>query len=80
MSVNEIQSKSIVVAIWDEDSKSHDDFMPGVSFIIIYFCVDEFFLQITMSLKDVLFFREKRVNIDLMHQDSSGHVMFFVFM
>ena len=40
MSVNEIQSKSIVVAIWDEDSKSHDDFMAGVRFIIIYFCVD----------------------------------------
>ena len=30
MDIREIERKSLVVAIWDKDSKSKDDFMAGV--------------------------------------------------
>ena len=30
MDIREIERKSLVVAIWDKDSKSNDDFMAGV--------------------------------------------------
>ena len=30
MDMREIERKSLVVAIWDKDSKSKDDFMAGV--------------------------------------------------
>ena len=31
MSLDELNTKSLVVSLWDEDSKSRDDYMAGVS-------------------------------------------------
>jgi len=57
MSLNDVTKKSLVVAIWDKDSKSHDDYMAGV----------------TISMKDVLFFQNKNVHLNLRHQETNGH-------
>ena len=31
MSLEELNTKSLVVSVWDEDSKSRDDYMAGVN-------------------------------------------------
>jgi len=57
MSISDVAKKNLVIAIWDEDSKNNDDYMAGI----------------TLSMKDVLFFREKSKNVMLKHQDVNGH-------
>eukprot|EP00092_Neocalanus_flemingeri_P031793 GFUD01034537.1.p1 GENE.GFUD01034537.1~~GFUD01034537.1.p1 ORF type:complete len:648 (+),score=175.65 GFUD01034537.1:48-1991(+) len=57
MSLNDVMEKKLVVAIWDNDTKSNDDYMAGV----------------TISMKDVSFFQEKSVKVNLEHQEKNGH-------
>jgi len=58
MSLDDINSKSLVVSIWDEDSSSRDDYMAGF----------------TLSLKDVQYFQHRSlVWLDLQHQGKDGH-------
>jgi len=58
MSVHDLASKSLVVAIWDRDSKSRDDYMAGVR----------------LSLQDIQYFTMfSSVQLSLMHQDMDGH-------
>ena len=37
MDIRDIERKSLVVAIWDKDSKSKDDFMAGVCVVMKMF-------------------------------------------
>ena len=37
MSLMDINQMSLVVAIWDKDSKSADDYMAGVQFGLLFF-------------------------------------------
>ena len=37
MDIREIERKSLVVAIWDKESKSKDDFMAGVCVVMRMF-------------------------------------------
>jgi len=59
MSLAEINNKSLVVAIWDEDSTSRDDYLAGFR----------------LSLKHVQYFQntDKPVQINLQHQHDDGH-------
>jgi len=58
MSTHEIASKSLVIAIWDQDTHSRDDFMAGIR----------------LSLEDVQFFTNwNTVTLNLMHQHTDGH-------
>lgn len=57
MDIHEIERKSIVVAIWDKDTKSKDDFMAGVR----------------VGLQDVRIFEKREVTVNLLHQDKNGH-------
>ena len=34
MDVHEVERRNLVVAIWDKDSKSRDDFMAGVRHLV----------------------------------------------
>lgn len=49
-----------MIAIWDEDSKSRDDYMAGIR----------------ISLKEVMFFDDmiSDVTVELQHQMEDGHV------
>jgi len=56
--VEEIITKSLVISIWDEDSKSRDDYMAGFR----------------LSLEHVQYFQTRAVvSIELQHQDNDGH-------
>jgi len=58
LSVHDITSKSLVIAIWDKDSSSRDDYMAGVR----------------LSLQDVQYFTMyNTVKLELMHQAMDGH-------
>jgi len=52
-----LDSMSLVVAIWDFDSNSRDDYMAGLR----------------LSLKDVQFFKHKSKEVTLLHQALDGH-------
>jgi len=58
MSLDELNTKSLVIAIWDEDSKSRDDYMAGFR----------------LNLQQVQYFqRRDLVCLNLQHQDQDGH-------
>jgi len=58
MSLADINTKSLVVAIWDEDSSSRDDYMAGLR----------------LSLRDVQYFKHRTVvEVELLHQALDGH-------
>jgi len=58
MSLNDVVSKSLVIALWDRDSTSRDDYMSGVR----------------ISMRDVQYFTEiKHVTLQTQHQDLDGH-------
>jgi len=58
MRTSEISSKSLVIAIWDKDSTSRDDYMAGIR----------------LSLQDVEYFTKwNYVTLELMHQEMDGH-------
>merc|ERR1719347_2359867 len=57
MSLSDINSKSLVVSIWDEDSSSRDDYMAGLR----------------LSLKDVQYFKLRSIEVKLLHQAMDGH-------
>eukprot|EP00091_Calanus_sinicus_P025320 TRINITY_DN9601_c0_g1_i1.p1 TRINITY_DN9601_c0_g1~~TRINITY_DN9601_c0_g1_i1.p1 ORF type:complete len:239 (-),score=56.25 TRINITY_DN9601_c0_g1_i1:583-1299(-) len=58
MSLDDLNSKSLIVSLWDEDSKSRDDYMAGVR----------------LSLEHVQFFQHRGlVWLDLQHQGFDGH-------
>ena len=58
--VNDLAKKSLVIAIWDKDSKSRDDFMAGVR----------------IPMEEVFFFDALKgdVTLELQHQLADGHV------
>ena len=59
MPADSIIKKSLVIAIWDEDSKSRDDYMAGIR----------------ISLKTVLnWTKYDIVELELRHQEKDGHV------
>ena len=61
MSLTELNKMSLVVAIWDEDSTSRDDYIAGVR----------------ISLKEVQYFQKKELLlIDLQAQLLDGHVSY----
>jgi len=58
MSLDELNTKSLVVSLWDEDSKSRDDYMAGFR----------------LSLQQVQYFQRRNlVWLDLQHQEMDGH-------
>jgi len=58
MSLDEINTKSLVISIWDEDSSSRDDYMAGLR----------------LSLKQAQYFQNRSlVWLDLQHQEVDGH-------
>jgi len=59
VSLVDLVKKSLVIAIWDEDSKSRDDYMAGIR----------------ISLQEVMFFDEmiSDVTLELQHQLDDGH-------
>merc|ERR1719431_1492141 len=58
MSLSDIVNKSLVIAIWDKDSTTRDDYMAGIR----------------LSLMDVQYFTKKdTVIVELKHQESDGH-------
>jgi len=58
MSLDELNTKSLVVSLWDEDSKSRDDYMAGFR----------------LSLQQVQYFQRRNlVSLDLQHQEMDGH-------
>ena len=74
MSMLDIASKSLVVAIWDEDSNSKDDYMAGVTYLVKYKHIQLCVSQIRLSMKQFQFFERRSVTVALMHQASDGHV------
>ena len=58
--VNDLGKKSLVIAIWDKDSKSKDDYMAGVR----------------IPMEEVFFFDAHKgvVKLELRHQMADGHV------
>lgn len=59
MPVDSIINKSLVIAIWDQDSKSRDDYMAGVR----------------INLRTVLnWTKYDIVELELQHQEMDGHV------
>ena len=64
MALDELNKLSLVVAIWDSDSTSRDDYIAGVR----------------LSMKEVQYFQKKElVWISLQAQLLDGHVSVFFF-
>jgi len=57
MDMLQISSKDLIIAIWDRDSHSKDDYMAGIR----------------LSLADVRDFEKREINIELLHQEIDGH-------
>ena len=75
MDLSAIKQKCLVVAVWDKDNKSHDDFMAGVSqHVTVKLEPSNFPLQISIGLQQVQSFDDKEVQVNLHHQDVTGHV------
>ena len=75
MDLSAIKQKCLVVAVWDKDNKSHDDFMAGVSQHVMSSQNPlSFPLQISIGLQQVQSFDDKEVQVNLHHQDVTGHV------
>ena len=57
---NDLEKKSLVIAIWDKDSTSRDDYMAGVR----------------IPMEEVFFFDAHKgvVKLELRHQMADGHV------
>lgn len=57
-----LRDKSLAIAIWDQDSKSRDDYMSGIR----------------ISLEDVAYFSiHGMVTVELQHQELDGHVSIY---
>ena len=77
MDVHEVERRNLVVAIWDKDSKSRDDFMAGgrhLVNIILFLYKNVSFMQIRIRLRDVKMFEKREVFVNLLSQDENGHV------
>jgi len=57
MDLQDIARKSLVVAVWDRDSTSRDDYMAGIR----------------IDLRDIRSFEKREINVNLLHQDDNGH-------
>jgi len=57
MDMQDIARKSLVVAVWDQDSTSRDDYMAGIR----------------IGLRDIRSFEKREINVNLLHQDDNGH-------
>jgi len=63
MSLSKIVGYSLVIAMWDKDSSSRDDYMAGLR----------------ISLEDIQYFRKREtVRLELMHQAQDGHPAAYV--
>ena len=75
MSAAEVNSKSLVVSIWDKDTKSKDDFMAGVSDSITLRVLIYILLQVRISMQNIQYSQERSLFwISLRHQGIDGHV------
>ena len=80
VNIDDVRRRDLVIAFWDADSNSHDDYMEGVKIIKYLLHLHHILIQIRFSLKDLVYFQklDKIVKVELRHQHRDGHVSYDV--